>query len=127
MRRPDEPSSGAHCQQISCARLSACLMSRAGFIAARGLTGRASSQALSTWGISITARGTRSLCRPCTTSFSKASDIVVGTQSAITGPAEEFVQPQGFDSAKVGETFVKIGVGVLRKADDSPVQLLPRL
>ena len=47
-------------------------------------------------------------------------DIVAGAQSAITGPAEEFPQPQGYDSAPVGDTFVKIGVGVLRKADDSP-------
>ena len=47
-------------------------------------------------------------------------NIVAGAQSAITGPAEEFPQPQGYDSAQVGETFVKIGVGVLRRADDSP-------
>src|SRR4030095_5766962 len=50
----------------------------------------------------------------------EGADIVAGARSAITGPAEEFPQPQGYDTAKVGETFVKIGVGVLRKPDDSP-------
>jgi hypothetical protein len=49
----------------------------------------------------------------------KDSDIVVGPASAMTGPAEEFQNPQGYDTAKAGETFVKIGVGVLRKADDT--------
>jgi hypothetical protein len=34
---------------------------------------------------------------------------------AISGPVQEFVTGQGFDDAKPGETFVKIGVGVLRK------------
>lgn len=34
---------------------------------------------------------------------------------AISGPVQEFVTGQGFDAAKPGETFVKIGVGVLRK------------
>lgn len=48
------------------------------------------------------------------------NDIVAGRQSAITGPAEEFPQPQGFETAKAGETFVKLGVGVLRKAVDAP-------
>ena len=47
-------------------------------------------------------------------------DIVAGLQSAITGPAEEFPQPQGYGAAKPGATFVKLGVGVLRKLDDSP-------
>lgn len=48
------------------------------------------------------------------------ADIVAGAQSAITGPAEEFLQPQGYDTAGAGETFVKIGVGVLRKPDQQP-------
>jgi hypothetical protein len=34
---------------------------------------------------------------------------------AISGPVQEYVTGQGFDAAKAGETFVKIGVGVLRK------------
>lgn len=38
---------------------------------------------------------------------------------AINGPAEEFVA-LGYNEAKPGETFVKIGVGVLRRPDDKP-------
>jgi hypothetical protein len=34
---------------------------------------------------------------------------------AIAGPVQDFVTGQGFDAAKPGETFVEIGVGVLRK------------
>lgn len=45
-------------------------------------------------------------------------DIIAGPSSAITGPAEEFTQPLGFDEAKIGGTFVKVGVGVLRKPDN---------
>ena len=45
--------------------------------------------------------------------------IVVGTASGATGPAEEFQTPLGYDTAKPGGTFVKVGVGVLRKADDA--------
>jgi hypothetical protein len=40
------------------------------------------------------------------------------THDAIMGPVEEFA-PLGFTEAKTGETFVKIGVGRLVKADDS--------
>lgn len=42
---------------------------------------------------------------------------------AITGPVEEFRSPDGalgYDAAKPGELFVKPGVGVLRRVDDSP-------
>ncbi|GAB2602769.1 hypothetical protein [Spirosoma areae] len=39
------------------------------------------------------------------------------THDAINGPAEEFM-PIDFKEAKPGETFVKIGVGVLRKPDE---------
>jgi hypothetical protein len=46
------------------------------------------------------------------------SDIIAGPCSAITGPAEEFSPALGFDEAKAGGTFLKIGVGVLRKPDD---------
>ncbi|QKZ15774.1 hypothetical protein HU175_15860 [Spirosoma sp. KUDC1026] len=38
---------------------------------------------------------------------------------AINGPAEEFT-PLGYDEAAIGDTFVKIGVGVLRRADEKP-------
>ena len=46
--------------------------------------------------------------------------IVAGACSAITGPAEEFLtnnRALGYDEAKAGGTFIKIGVGVLRKPD----------
>jgi hypothetical protein len=49
----------------------------------------------------------------------KDADIIASAQSAMVGPAEEFSRPQGFAAAKPGGTFVKIGVGVLRKSDDS--------
>lgn len=44
--------------------------------------------------------------------------IVASAGSAMTGPAEEFVTAQGYDEAKAGGTFIKIGVGILRKPDD---------
>ena len=50
-------------------------------------------------------------------------NIVASPATAAVGPAEEFVgeagQPLGYRDAKAGQTFVKIGVGVLRKPDDS--------
>jgi hypothetical protein len=46
-------------------------------------------------------------------------DIVAGPCTAITGPAEEFASPLGFEETKAGGTFVKVGVGVLRKPDQS--------
>jgi hypothetical protein len=50
---------------------------------------------------------------------------------AITGPVEEFRSSdgdstQGYDQAKPGEPFVKIGVGVLRKVDDTPYKFTTR-
>lgn len=45
----------------------------------------------------------------------KDNDIIVSDQSAMVGPVEEFRTPLGYAAAKAGETFVKIGVGVLRK------------
>lgn len=42
--------------------------------------------------------------------------VVVDQASAISGPVEEFA-PAGFDEAKPGGTFLKIGVGRLRKPD----------
>lgn len=47
----------------------------------------------------------------------QGDDIVAGACSAVTGPADEF-KPLGWDDAKPGGTFVKIGVGVLRKPDE---------
>jgi hypothetical protein len=49
-------------------------------------------------------------------------DIVAGACSAITGPVEEFFtkgKALGYQEAKAGGTFLKIGVGVLRKPDQS--------
>jgi hypothetical protein len=49
------------------------------------------------------------------------ADIIVGPQSAITGPVEEFStdgQGLGYAEAAPGGTFIKIGVGVLRKPAD---------
>ena len=42
---------------------------------------------------------------------------------AVTGPAEEFRHPTseiGYDEAKPGDPFLKIGVGVLRRIDEKP-------
>jgi hypothetical protein len=41
---------------------------------------------------------------------------------AITGPAEEFLTSLGYDQAKPGGTFVRIGVGILRKPDEKAFQ-----
>ena len=50
----------------------------------------------------------------------KGSEIIAGPCSAITGPVEEFNPALGYEEAKAGGTFIKIGVGVLRKTDDQP-------
>jgi hypothetical protein len=47
------------------------------------------------------------------------ADIVASPCTAAVGPAEEFVTPLGYNEAKAGGTFVKIGVGALRKSADS--------
>ena len=49
-------------------------------------------------------------------------DIVAGPCTAMTGPAEEFStdgSALGFNEAKGGGRFIKIGVGVLQKPDDA--------
>jgi hypothetical protein len=51
----------------------------------------------------------------------QGADIIAGPCSAITGPVEEFSTDDkalGYDEAKPGETFLKVGVGVLRKPQD---------
>jgi hypothetical protein len=51
----------------------------------------------------------------------QGADIVAGPCSAVTGPAEEFStndEGLGFGEAAPGGTFLKIGVGVLRKPDN---------
>lgn len=51
------------------------------------------------------------------------AEIVASPCTAAVGPAEEFVSdanlPLGYQEAEAGATFVKIGVGSLRKPDDS--------
>lgn len=45
---------------------------------------------------------------------------------AIPGPVQDYVTGQGFDAAPIGGTFVKIGVGVLRKPAE-PIRGFPTL
>jgi hypothetical protein len=52
--------------------------------------------------------------------------IVAGPCTSIMGVPEEFSTNRaglGYDEAKVGGTFIKIGVGVLRKPDDRPYSM----
>ena len=44
--------------------------------------------------------------------------FAAGTVSADIGPVEEFSTPVGYDEAAVGGTFIKIGVGALRKPEE---------
>jgi hypothetical protein len=49
------------------------------------------------------------------------AEVVAGACSGISGPVEEFHTHEaalGWDEARVGGTFIKIGVGVLRKVDE---------
>ncbi len=52
----------------------------------------------------------------------EGDQIVVGPNTAMVGPVEEFQKAIGYDTAKPGETFLKIGVGFLRKVDDTAYQ-----
>jgi hypothetical protein len=47
----------------------------------------------------------------------KGSDIVASPCTSMTGPVDEFA-PLGWEETKPGGTFVKIGVGVLRKPNE---------
>jgi hypothetical protein len=47
----------------------------------------------------------------------EGEEIVAGACSSTMGPADEF-RPLGYEAAKAGGTFVKIGVGALRRPDD---------
>src|SRR5437588_4810311 len=49
----------------------------------------------------------------------QGTEIVSGPCSALAGPVDEFAVPLGFEEAKAGGTFIKLGVGVLRKVDDA--------
>lgn len=46
----------------------------------------------------------------------RGPDIVASPCTAITGPVDEFA-PLGWDEAKPGGSFIKIGVGALRRPD----------
>jgi hypothetical protein len=49
--------------------------------------------------------------------------VVAGPQSADSGPVEEFnnnAKALNFDATPPGGTFIKIGVGILRRPDDKP-------
>ena len=48
----------------------------------------------------------------------QGAEIVSGPCSALWGPINEFEMPLGYNQAKAGGTFIKIGVGVLRKPTD---------
>src|SRR5436190_20312021 len=51
----------------------------------------------------------------------RGAEIIAGPNTAATGPAEEFNTNDkglGFDESKPGGTFLKIGVGILRRPDD---------
>ena len=50
-----------------------------------------------------------------------SNGIAVGANTAATGPVEEFStngKALGYDEAKAGGTFIKIGIGVLRKPEE---------
>jgi len=49
----------------------------------------------------------------------RGPDIVSGPCSALYGPVDEFATPLGWDEAQNGGTFIKLGVGVLRKAGEA--------
>jgi hypothetical protein len=51
--------------------------------------------------------------------------IVSGPCSALGGPVDEFEMPLGWDDAKPGGTFIKLGVGVLRKTGDKYNRYFP--
>ncbi len=45
--------------------------------------------------------------------------IVTGAASSITGPAEEYA-PIGYDEAAPGGSYIKLGIGALKKPDSKP-------
>jgi len=52
-------------------------------------------------------------------------EIVSGPCSALAGPVDEFQTPLGWDEAKPGGTFIKIGVGVLRRGEGDYNRFVP--
>ena len=47
----------------------------------------------------------------------EGDEIVSGLCSALAGPVNEFQTPLGWDDAQPGGTFIKLGVGVLRRGE----------
>jgi hypothetical protein len=47
----------------------------------------------------------------------QGSEIVSGPCSALAGPVNEFETPLGWNEAQPGGTFIKLGVGVLRRGE----------
>ncbi|MEO8597771.1 MAG: hypothetical protein ABI759_30905 [Candidatus Solibacter sp.] len=52
-------------------------------------------------------------------------EIVSGPCSALAGPVNEFQNPLGYEEAKPGGTFIKLGVGVLRKTEGNYNRFFP--
>ncbi len=48
----------------------------------------------------------------------RGSQVVNGSCGALEGPVYEFQTPLGWNRAKPGEAFIKVGVGVLRKTGE---------
>jgi hypothetical protein len=55
----------------------------------------------------------------------QGSEIVVGSCGALQGPVDEFQTPVGWNEAKPGGTFLKIGVGILRKTEGTYNRYFP--
>ncbi len=55
----------------------------------------------------------------------RGKDIVSGPCSALYGPVDEFQTPLGWNEAKPGGTFIKIGVGVLRRGEGNYDRFAP--
>ncbi|NJD10173.1 MAG: hypothetical protein FIB01_06930 [Gemmatimonadetes bacterium] len=55
----------------------------------------------------------------------RGSEIVSGPCSALAGPVNEFETPLGWDEAQPGGTFIKLGVGVLRKGEGRYNRFVP--
>ena len=55
----------------------------------------------------------------------QGTEIVSGPCSALAGPVNEFQEPLGWNEAKPGGTFIKIGVGVLRRGEGNYNRYVP--
>jgi hypothetical protein len=55
----------------------------------------------------------------------RGGQVVNGLCGALEGPVYEFEKPLGWDNAQPGGTFIKIGVGVLRKTGETYNRFYP--